>query len=509
MNSKASKSFEDEFEQIGEEDLMREKELRKSKKKKHKRDRSERRDKSARREEKSARREDRSSKRDEKSAGREDSKREDKPLMRDQSSRRDEKRASNETPAKPVTRDDMQQAPSRPTSAKKDESDDFIVHFDDSKDASDCLDQSSFNQSNLNQSNFNRSNHNDSTGHKQAKQLNRQPTESADEQVIESIRSKDAVLNKSSGATPKKPNDTTLKKLTSASPNKSNFASPKKLNDTVPKNPESDDADRVEKLSLKEIQNSNLIGERVEPNSNGDEKLREELNRATEAVKRLNEPSDDDPVDLNKAKKSTKARQTPPKTNEKAAKSLNSPSHESTPKVPKESKSKVISPKESTPKVSSPKESTPKVMTPKKSAPKATTPKKSVSKVTKSPPKAATPKKSTPEKSKVATPKGSKSPKRTTRSSPNAVESPSSGRPKRELSRSASKQSASKQPASKEPAAVTLEPLSKRRKCTLANDPLKFVQPVNTPAIGLRLGLSRRRSVKSSLHPELYSAQQS
>lgn len=505
MNSKASKSFEDEFEQIGEEDLMREKELRKSKKKKHKRDRSERRDKSARREEKSARREDRSSKRDEKSAGREDSKREDRPLIRDQSSRRDEKRASNETPVKPAIRDDVQQAPSRPSSTKKDESDDFIVHFDDSKDASDCLDQSSFNQSNLNQSNFNRSNHNDSTGHKQTKQLNRQPTESADKQVIESIRSKDAGLNKSSGATPMKSNDTTPKKLTGASPNKSNFASPKKLtgvslnkpnkaspkklNDTVPKKPESDDADRIEKLSLKEIQNSNLIGERVEPNSNGDEKLREELNRATEAVKRLNEPSDDDPVDLNKAKKSTKARQTPPKTNEKAAKSLNSPSHESTPKVPKESKSKV--------------------MTPKKSAPKATTPKKSASKVTKSSPKVATPKKCTPEKSKVATPKASKPPERVTRSSPNAVESPSSGRPKRELSRSASKQSASKQSASKQPAAVTPEPLSKRRKCTLANDPLKFVQPVNTPAIGLRLGLSRRRSVKSSLHPELYSAQQS
>lgn len=48
-------------------------------------------------------------------------------------------------------------------------------------------------------------------------------------------------------------------------------------------------------------------------------------------------------------------------------------------------------------------------------------------------------------------------------------------------------------------------PQSKRRRtCTLKDDPLRFVKPVNTPILGLRVGLSRRVSVKSSLHPEIY-----
>lgn len=405
MNSKTAKSYEDEFEMIGEEDLMREEELRKSKKKKHKRD------KSSRREDKSSRREDK------KRNGKDESpEREEKPERM-----RDDKEG------------DGQQAPgSKPASAKKskDESndDDFIIHFDDSKDASD--------------SNLNPLNHSESIDYKQVKkdELSEQPAESADEKANEFTSS----LAKHEDAGSKKSND-----------------------DAGSKKSESNDTGRGEKLGLKENQNSNRLRECVvEPNSNAGEKLREELNRA-EAVKEPNEPSDSDPpVELNKAKKSTRAKQTPPKANEKAAKSSNSPSKESTPKV-------------STPKVSVPKESTPKVTTPKKSTPKVTTPKKF-----------------TP---KASTPKTKKLPEKTTRSSPNDVESPSSGRPKRELSRSASKQ----------PAVNTPEPLSKRRKCTMANDPLQFVKPVDTPVIGIRLGLSRRRSVKSSLHPELFGAQQS
>lgn len=53
----------------------------------------------------------------------------------------------------------------------------------------------------------------------------------------------------------------------------------------------------------------------------------------------------------------------------------------------------------------------------------------------------------------------------------------------------------------------TPEPLNKKRKCTMINDPLRFVKPVCTPpTIGLKLGLSRRASIKSSLHPELFKS---
>ena len=43
-----------------------------------------------------------------------------------------------------------------------------------------------------------------------------------------------------------------------------------------------------------------------------------------------------------------------------------------------------------------------------------------------------------------------------------------------------------------------------KRSCTLKNDPLQYIKtPVNTPLIGLKLGLSRRASIKQPLHPEL------
>ena len=75
-------------------------------------------------------------------------------------------------------------------------------------------------------------------------------------------------------------------------------------------------------------------------------------------------------------------------------------------------------------------------------------------------------------------------------------EQPAKARPKRSV------ETQSVEPASSE------TPQSKRRRtCTLKDDPLRFVKPVNTnttPALGIRIGLSRRVSVKSSLHPELY-----
>lgn len=56
---------------------------------------------------------------------------------------------------------------------------------------------------------------------------------------------------------------------------------------------------------------------------------------------------------------------------------------------------------------------------------------------------------------------------------------------------------------STEPPAEEFQLIKRRRTCTLKDDPLQFVKPVNTPTLGVRVGLSRRISVKSSLHPEL------
>lgn len=73
------------------------------------------------------------------------------------------------------------------------------------------------------------------------------------------------------------------------------------------------------------------------------------------------------------------------------------------------------------------------------------------------------------------------------------TEQPAKARPKRGIENRSS-----------EPA-VSETPLSKRRRtCTLKDDPLRFVKPVSTPTIGVRVGLSRRKSVKTSLHPEVY-----
>ena len=85
-----------------------------------------------------------------------------------------------------------------------------------------------------------------------------------------------------------------------------------------------------------------------------------------------------------------------------------------------------------------------------------------------------------------------KSPKKTKstkdKQTPTNDESNRISRPKRDLPKSSS---------SKNDLPVETTPMSRRRKCTQVNDPLKWIKnPVKTPKIGLKLGLSRHSSSK-------------